>query len=94
MKPSKLTKEEHNYIQHYIQHDVKATYEVFNYLKGSSFTTLPGKESVFSKLRNYVKKRQHIKQIKLKEEMCSRAIKSKVCSGFCYSCAWNTEEHE
>ena len=90
MKPNKLTKEEHNYIHH----DFKATYEVFNYLKGSSFTTLPGKESVFSKLSNYVKKRRHIKQIKLKEEMCSRAIKSKVCSGFCYSCAWNTEEHE
>ena len=56
MKPNKLTKEEHNYIQH----DFKATYEVSNYLKGSSFTTLPDKESLVQKFINYVKKKDGI----------------------------------
>ena len=88
MSRKKLTKEENNYIQH----DYKATAEVFNYLKGSPFTTLPGKESISSKLVNRLKKRQQSRQIKLKKEMCARAVKSKVCSGSCHYCAWNVEE--
>lgn len=91
MKPNKLTAEELSYCKH----DVENTMKMFNrYMTGNVFATVPAKESIFQKFINYVKKRQHIKQIKLKEEMCARAIKSKVCSGSCYCCAWSTEEHE